>query len=179
MKTKIALLFPQPKATIGAKTSKHFVNLALKSAQMVKDKDTELIPCFPDIGNLGLEERFHHYLAYRAEKEMYEAMVQIGKQDFDAVMIGCWMDPGFFEGRQALDIPVVGAAQSSALFATMMGWKFSVITLTPLVIPQQIESVERYGLKDKLVSIRSVKMPLPQQDDALINARDLIEASSC
>ena len=174
MAKRIALLIPLGRGT-KQETLRSYARLLLRNAEPVQDEDTEVVPCFLERGPTSLDEHVYHYLAYRSDRELFEAMLQIEKDAFDAITIACWHDPVLFEGRQALDIPVVGPAQVSTLFATTMGRKFGVVTLSPLVIPKQTEVVERYGLKQKLASIRALDMPLDKQLDGLTNARELIK----
>ena len=174
MKLKLALLAPSPRA-VGKKELEGVTRLALRNAQMVKDEDTEVVPCFPERGVITPEEHCYRYLVYRSETEMYEAAIQIERDGYDAVMIFCFHEPAILQMRQALNIPVVGVASNSMLFATTMGGKFSIVTLAPIAAPLDMEIVERCGLKGKLASIRSVATPLDQQVEALVDAREAIE----
>ena len=175
MKTRIACLFPLarvvPKEALELNAS-----LALKIFQMVKDKDTEIVPCFPEKGVISPEEQCYRHLVYRQDMEIYEAMIQIEKDGYDGIMIFCWNDPALFEARQALDIPVVGAAQSSILFAHVMGRKFGLVTLNPTIIPMQVDLVERYALKERLASVKPITIPLDRLfADLFVNSRSAIE----
>jgi len=81
--------------------------------------------------------------AYRAEKNGY-----------DAFIIGCAMDAGLQEARGLVNIPVVAATESASHLASILGNKFSIITLEPSGVKQLKNIVQSYGLGDKLASVR-------------------------
>jgi allantoin racemase len=75
------------------------------------------------------------------------------REGMDAIIIDCMDDPGLEAGRQLVDIPVIGPAQTSFHVAAMLGYKFSV--LYPLDNPYYVEKlVESYGLMHRLASVR-------------------------
>lgn len=72
----------------------------------------------------------------------------------DAVIVDCMNDPGLEAAREAVSIPVVGAAQSSMLLASILAHKVSVIATAPRdVYPVEL-LIRPYGLKDKYASTR-------------------------
>lgn len=90
------------------------------------------------------------YNAVEGVKCYYEAW----KMGYDGIIIGCAHDPGLTEARSIIDIPVVGVFQSAVLIASCLGNKFSVITDHQSSKAAQLEKIKRYGLADKLASIR-------------------------
>ncbi len=73
---------------------------------------------------------------------------------YDAVIIGCFGDPGLEGARQKVRIPVIGPGQSAVAMANLLGHKFSVITIQKdFVVPTE-NLVRINGLYDKLASIR-------------------------
>ena len=160
MKTKIALLFPASRAA-GKKELEPTARLALRNAQIAKDDDTEVVPCFLERGPAVPQLLLYRYLAYQHDMEMYEAAIQIERDGYDALMIGCCFEPAILQMRAALNIPVVGPVQTSMLLANTMGEKFGIVTLpSPYAISLiDVDIVQRCGLKGKLASIRSVATP--------------------
>ncbi|MFC2046800.1 aspartate/glutamate racemase family protein [Chloroflexota bacterium] len=90
------------------------------------------------------------YNAVEGVKRYYEAW----KTGYDGVVIGCMLDPGLVEARSLIDIPVSGALQSSLLIANCLGNKYSVITIHRAIAALQTDKIKRYGLAEKLASIR-------------------------
>jgi len=90
--------------------------------------------------------------------------VEAERDGVDAVIVDCMDDPGLQAAREAVSIPVVGAAQSSMLLASILAHKFSVISPTARDVYPSVYSTEllirRYGLKDKYASTRWVDIPV-------------------
>ena len=86
--------------------------------------------------------------------------VEAERDGVDALIIDCMNDPGLEAAREAVSIPVVGAAQSSMLLASILAHKFSIIaTAARDVFPTEL-LIRRYGLKDKYASTRWVDIPV-------------------
>lgn len=73
--------------------------------------------------------------AFRAKKEGYDAFV-----------IAFPMDGALDEVREILDIPVVGIFQSSALMASMLGYRFTCVTMSDYLSERYRQMAEKYGL---------------------------------
>ena len=63
-----------------------------------------------------------------ADMGVYEAGARAQEQGYDAVCIDSMSDSGSSALRSLLDIPVIGPARTSYMFALTLGDKFSVIT---------------------------------------------------
>lgn len=78
----------------------------------------------------------------------------------DGVISLCFADPGVKAAREVLNIPVVGAGESSMLFASLLAKSYSVVTVLPNVI-SMIENVSKtVGVNGKLASVRYVDIPV-------------------
>ncbi|MDQ8022300.1 MAG: aspartate/glutamate racemase family protein [Moraxellaceae bacterium] len=73
--------------------------------------------------------------------------------DFDAVIVACFSDPGLAAARELLDIPVIGIGEASFLTAAMLGARFSVVTVTPRVVPIVHEMVRMVGLEARFAGV--------------------------
>ncbi|HUQ79205.1 MAG TPA: aspartate/glutamate racemase family protein [Patescibacteria group bacterium] len=74
----------------------------------------------------------------------------------DAAVIDCFGDPGLDAARELVRIPVVGAGQASLHVASMLGFRFSIVTTLQRVFHLNAHEVERYGLSSQLASFRAV-----------------------
>jgi allantoin racemase len=78
----------------------------------------------------------------------------------DAIVIGCFCDPGLVEGRKVSNEPIFGAAESTMNLAGAGGIRFSVVTVCD---PAHIEAIAvREGLANQLVSVHRVTVPIRQ-----------------
>ena len=91
--------------------------------------------------------------------------------DYDALVIGCFGDPGLRALRELLDIPVVGPAEATFYTAAQVAHRFGWLTVLDATVPLSAEQAEEYGLADRCVSIRSVDAPvegIDHESDALV-----------
>ena len=110
----------------------------------------EAIGCAYDCELIAM---LHIRAARRAEEE-----------GFHAVAMGCLDEPGVQGAKETLNIPVIGEAEASMHFASMVGRRFSFLMPGETSGNQRggygsrcIEDVARmYGFADKLASVRSV-----------------------
>jgi len=78
------------------------------------------------------------------------------RDEFDAVVVGCFGDPGLRPLRELLKLPVVGPAQATIYTAVQVADRFSWLTILDETIPMSREQAHEYGLADECVSVRSV-----------------------
>jgi allantoin racemase len=108
------------------------------------------------------------------ESECEEALVvpdflckskEAEKAGCDAIICDCFGDPGVHAARELVDIPVVGAGESSMLLAAALGQRFSVVTVLRSVFTMIENLARRSGVGGKLASIRSVDIPVLELHD--------------
>lgn len=87
---------------------------------------------------------------------------------YDGIVIGCTQDPGLIEARSIVGIPVTGVTESSAVFASTLGKNFSFVCLLPSEAASIEDRIKRYGLSDRLASIRHTKL-------SAVEAKELYE----
>lgn len=88
------------------------------------------------------------------------AAIQAERDGVDAVVIDCMNDPGMEAAREAVSIPVVGAAQASMLLAAMLAHKFSVVSTAGRDVYPTALLTRRYGLASSHASTRWVDIPV-------------------
>lgn len=86
--------------------------------------------------------------------EVVKACYRAWKSSYDGVVIGCTQDPGLYEARSIVDIPVTGVTESSVGIASTLGSKLSFVCLLPAEAASIADKIRRYGLTDRLASIR-------------------------
>lgn len=153
-----------------------YVPLLQRNFDLVRRDDTEITYRFCEWGNEHMEPSFYRYMDHLASPMVYHAAAHAEEEGFDAVLIDCFGDPMLWELRQAVDIPVVGIGESTMLLSAMMGLRFGVVTISPYMLPGQEEQIARYGLKERCAGIRGNTEPPLSQEQALVDARETIEA---
>lgn len=98
------------------------------------------------------------------------------REGVDAVIIDCMGDPGLRPAREMTNMVVLGPCQTGMHVASMLGHKFSVITVMHRLIPAFENTATLCGLSTRLASVRSVEVPvLELETDLAATARLLIE----
>ncbi|MFD1514339.1 aspartate/glutamate racemase family protein [Halomarina rubra] len=86
------------------------------------------------------------------------------REEFDAIVIGCFGDPGLRALREVVDIPVVGPAQATFYTAAQVADRFAWLTILDSTKPMSHEQATEYGLPERCVSVRTVDAPVESID---------------
>jgi Asp/Glu/hydantoin racemase len=147
----------------------------VRNAEKVKEEGTEIAFHALNRGFTDIDYFGYRYFNARNDYELLEAAIKLEGEGFDALVIHCAFDSMLQELRQALDIPVVGVLQAGILLATMMGYRFGVVTFSNTVVPLIEELIVRYGLRDKAVRVRSTESSGMDMMLSLGDAHDIID----
>jgi allantoin racemase len=133
-----------------------------RMAQKVVRSDTEVtIRPLPRCSQLPLNPYFLSFTV----SEVVEGVIQSEREGYDAVMIGCYLDPGLQIARTAVDIPVTGPSVSAMLLAQLLGRKFACVTIAPEAIPMLEQNLKLYNLEDCAIKIRPIRaFPIKWED---------------
>lgn len=96
----------------------------------------------------------------------------------DAVIIDCMGDPGLMPAREAVSIPVVGPGEASLHLAAMMGHRVGCVSVLDSVRPMLLAHARAYGLAEKLVSVRTIDVPVLEIEDNLAKLSELLYLES-
>src|SRR4029453_4047034 len=103
---------------------------------------------------------------------------------FDAYVMGHFQDPGLYELRSALTIPVIGTGEATLLAASQLGRRLGLVTLDAGVEGWDYEEAERYGLGGRVVHVtgmgcRPEDFSAAFAGDAAAKARMLSDFAAC
>jgi len=153
---------------------------ALETIKKVKRRDVEAKVVHLSRGPVHLE---YHYFEHLNLHETLEWVKWAQKEGYDAVIIGCFYDPGFREATELVSIPVVPVAMATMHVAATLGHKFSIIVGRRKWIPKMESNVQMYGLERKLASFRVLNCTVPRmteepgklKESILVEAKKAIE----
>jgi allantoin racemase len=129
----------------------------------IAEPETTLVGTGFDSGTNHLEYEFYEHLAIH---NIIEKTVNAEKEGFDAVVIGCFYDPGLREARELVEIPVVGVCEASLHVASMLSaGKFSVLVGRRKWIPKMADNAKIYGFEDRIASWRVLDLTVPDMHD--------------
>ena len=110
---------------------------------------------------ISIESLYEEYLS---TPRLFEMVVEAEKRGYDAVLTGCFGDPGVDAARELVSIPVIGPGEASLHTACMLGYRFSVICPVESTIRSTRMQSVKAGLESRLASLRSL-------DEAIVNIR--------
>ena len=132
-------------------TSEAITDTLFDTAKLVISHGTELVPMTAQKG--------FPYISNKAEVQIAGGTVLevLSKyhNEFDAVIIAAFGDPGLIAAREMFDLPIVGLGESAMLSACLFGKKFSVISFTKNMSSWYEESVEILGLQNRYSGFRA------------------------
>jgi Asp/Glu/hydantoin racemase len=124
--------------------SESYPRILRESMLALFDKGTELT-----FGNMtrSIPSGHHMHVVQTYDiPEMLRNLVLAEQNGYDAVIIGNALDPGLFDARSLLRIPVLSIGQSALLFSQQIGTKALVIASGRKAIPIVRENIRRFGL---------------------------------
>jgi allantoin racemase len=88
---------------------------------------------------------------------LLEKLTEADRNDFDAVIIGCFSDPGMDALREVAQMPIIGPGASALHLAAQLGSRFAIIS--PGEGGGRVAARMRaLGLSDKFASVRGIAM---------------------
>src|SRR5438477_5444339 len=84
----------------------------------------------------------------------------IDRQDaFDAVLLGCFGDPGLRAARAVARIPVVGAAEAATALVRLVAQRYGVVTIEAGDIPEIDVYLSSIEARSQCVGIDAIGLP--------------------
>jgi allantoin racemase len=126
-----------------------------------------------DFGNVrygGIDSIEGRYYIAVTIPYIVDEILRAERDGYDAVIPNCFADPGVLEGRELVNIPVIGPAESSFHIAYMLGSRISVITIGGTyrttrhgaMIHLVRQEAKAYDVSDRLVSVRTIGCPVEE-----------------
>ena len=141
--------------------------------QAIKGPDTELTVCCPKGGPMAIESAMDEALCIPGMLKLVE---QAEADGYDAVILACFSDPGLEQAREVVSILVTGIQEIALHVATMMGHKFSILTLNKERVPSKERGVGGYNVQSALASVRPIGLSVAESDANPDLARERIKA---
>ncbi|WP_186399383.1 aspartate/glutamate racemase family protein [Stappia sp. P2PMeth1] len=127
---------------------------------------------------------FGRLAEFRCAIQAVDAGLGAEADGFDAYVMGHFQDPGLYELRSALRIPVVGVGEATLLAASQLGRRLGLVTLDPAFEVWHLEQAERYGLAGRVQHVAGLGCRPEDFDrcfagDDLARERLLAQFSAC
>ncbi|MFB3906173.1 MAG: aspartate/glutamate racemase family protein [Acidobacteriota bacterium] len=98
----------------------------------------------------------YRYNVLKCTDAAVERIVKAEREGYDAVVLSCMYDPGLFEAREVVDIPVMGTLEASGLVCMMMGQMFSIVCPEQVVTSVLRRTIDAYGFTPRCASLRHI-----------------------
>jgi Asp/Glu/hydantoin racemase len=79
-----------------------------------------------------------------------DGIIEAERRGYDAAIIGCGNDPGLYEARQAVDIPVIGLTESALLLACSLATRIGIVAVSEGCAAIVEDRIHRYRLDAKI-----------------------------
>ena len=135
-----------------------------------------------DVINLRYEPR----VANLPSKPVYmqaffDELIRAERDAYDAVIMGCYADPGVREGKSLVRIPVLGAMQLGIHAASLLGKRICVLAPADKEgrrrrhLSWHWDHVHMYGIRPEIATFRKVPLDRPSTEEVhrlLVEGRD-------
>jgi allantoin racemase len=108
-------------------------------------------------GPISIESAYEEYLSI---PETITKVVAAEKQGYAGVILGCFGDPGLDAMREMVRFPVAGPGECSLHVASMLGRRFSIVTVLSSIVPAMEKMARVVGLDRQLASVRATDIPV-------------------
>lgn len=142
-------------------------------ARGVLPDGSELLAASPERGPASIESAAD---AAVAAAEMLELMRSLPAQD--AYLIACFGDPGLDAARELTGAPVVGVGEAAFRAACLVATRFGVVTTLPRGVPAIEDAARRHGVRDRLVGVEPLHIPVSAQGAGYPATTDAIVAAA-
>src|ERR671919_162176 len=101
-------------------------------------------------GPASIESAYEEYLSIPDSLQLAASAESDG---YDAIVLGCFGDPGLDGFREILSIPIVGPCEASMLVAAQLGHRFGIVTVLDSVVEPLRRLVRIAGLDSRLATL--------------------------
>ena len=122
------------------------------NANSYPDTNIKVIGLTPPARDFGRLQEF------RCAASAIRNAIVAEREGADAFVIGHFQEPGLYEARSAISIPVVGVGEATLLWASHLGRRIGLVSLDDIFEVIHYEQVDRYGFADRLIGVEAINM---------------------
>lgn len=110
----------------------------------------------PD-GPPSIESAYEEYVSVPGS---FAVALKAQDEGYDALVLGCFGDPGLDGFRELLHVPIVGPCEASMHAACQLGHRFGVVTVLDTVVAPLHRLARVAGLDSRVAAITAVDVPV-------------------
>lgn len=107
-------------------------------------------------GPASIESAYEEYLSIPGALEVAASL----ESSYDAMILGCFGDPGLDGFREILSVPIVGPCEASMHVAATLGHRFGIVTVLDSIIAPLHKLARIAGLDSRLASVVACDIPV-------------------
>ncbi len=115
-----------------------------------------------DDGPGSIESAYEEYVSVPGSMRLAASAERDG---YDAIILGCFGDPGLDGFREILSIPMVGPCEASMHVAAQLGHSFGIVTVLDSVVEPLRKLARVAGLDSRLATVVSCDVPVLELHD--------------
>jgi Asp/Glu/hydantoin racemase len=96
---------------------------------------------------------FGRLTEFRCAALAIDNALEAAEQGYDAFVMGHFQDPGLYEARSAVAIPVLGLGELALHWAAMLGRQIALVTIDPVFDRWHREQADLYGLGSRVTHV--------------------------
>jgi Asp/Glu/hydantoin racemase len=96
---------------------------------------------------------FGRLTEFRCAIQAVDNALEAERQGLDGFVMGHFQDPGLYEARSAVRIPVVGTGEATLHAAAQLGRRIGLVSIDQVFEVWHLEQAERYGLGGRIAGI--------------------------
>ena len=136
-------------AVVNCNTSTSMTETIAAGARAVALPGTRILPLTPRWGVASAEGWFDSFLSAASVLDLLQHL----DQPVDGVIMAGFGEHGREGARELLDVPVVDITEAAALYATVLGRRFAVVTTLSRAEAQIQDSLRTAGLLDRCTGV--------------------------
>jgi allantoin racemase len=158
-KIRLGVILAMPRA------EKRSVQKRIDAYNECANESVEILLLTTEDGPGSTDSRYEELLA--GPHIIYTAR-KLASMGVCAMIVSCFSDPAVGALRELFDFPIIGPGEASFLTATLLGDRFSVVTILENGKSMIQEEVRKLGLSERLASVRAINMtPIEIESDQL------------
>jgi allantoin racemase len=108
-------------------------------------------------GTTPPDRDFGRLTEFRCAIQAVNNAIAAEEQGYDGFAMGHFQDPGLYEARSAVRIPVIGTGEATLHFAAQVGRRIGLVSIDPIFEVWHYEQAERYGLAGRVVAVTGLR----------------------
>ena len=108
-------------------------------------------------GPASIESAYEEYLSIPGG---VRRATELEAEGWEALILGCFGDPGLDAYREIVSVPVIGPGEAAALLACSLGHRFSIVTIADSILPATEHQIHNAGVGSALSSVRAINVPV-------------------